>query len=204
MKQFLILSLLVLTACGKGGTSKPVLLVIGDSISIGYIKPLSQMLADKYIAVRPTSDTGGLINCEGSTNARRNLEKWMKQNPSPEVIVWNSGIWDAQKLEYYPDITTLQQYEDNLIAIATRLKATKARVIFNTTTNLPLNYPSLVSGREKLENDIAWRVLPPLGVEMYDLIAVGTEDLKLPDGIHFTDHGSEVLAGAIASKVLAR
>lgn len=183
------------------------LLSIGDSISLGYLNSLNKELGTQYNISHPTE------NCRNSWYTLQNIDLWLSKEQTPDVIVWNNGLWNVvtdylsnqpgQIKEQYG--TSLEQYESDLRAIAIKLKSTNARIIFLTTTTIDVSKQGQFFEIDKITqlNDVALRIMPELGIEVYDLNAVSVSIQHLfSDGIHFSQEGSDILATAIASEVL--
>lgn len=189
-------------------TDKPNLLIIGDSISEGYTPFVKAKLALEYDVSRVGNSNCAPVNAEGTKTTLDNVDRWLDENPNLSVITWNNGNWDSTQpgliingVEHY---TTDLEYEENLIRIARKLKASGARVIFFTTTEIAVEMTSEVFGRDIIMNDIAKRVLPLEGVEVYDLHALSVEirdDHPTPSNIHFTDFGSNILANRVVEAI---
>lgn len=187
-------------------TANPNVLVLGDSISIGYTGPVISLLGSEYDIMHPAD------NCRNSYYTLNTVDKWLTAWPKYDVIVWNNGLWDdiySNWLIDYPQPgadplwygTSLADYEKYITQIAIKLKATGARVIFFTTTDVPLISGVFIPGREILLNDIAKRVLPPLGIEIRDLNQFA---LSIPNAhvnsydVHFTNTANSVIGRFVA------
>ncbi len=179
-------------------------LIIGDSISLGYTPYVQGALVGQY-KVEHSPD-----NSRNSTNTLENLDSWLAEMGQYEIITWNNGMWDCKNFGAEPqDLkTTPEQYESNLIAIAQKLKATGSRIIFFTTTYIPDPQDGLLDkGYENQLNEIAKRVLPPLGVTVYDL---GALSLTMPPtmrewggkDIHYNPQGSMYLTDFVVAAIL--
>lgn len=211
---------LTLSACGGcgQGSSKskgPGLLIIGDSISIGYTPHLrAQMPEFNVRRVNESADLSKTENCQNTVKTLARLEAWLSQDPNNAVITWNNGNWNARDMSTYsadspnPEWvgTSLEQYESDLIKIGTRLVKTGAKVFFITTTSTIPGNPLYIQGRAEAENEVAKRVLPALGIRIIDLYAFQlphTDWFIAPDNVHFTDAASAQLAGYIAKEIRA-
>lgn len=193
-------------------------LIIGDSISGGYTNPVRDKLKPYGYNVRRIGTQSA--SPEWTENARNtnytlsNVNKWITDLPNNKVILWNNGVWNtcvpitgADPSNY---ITTLSQYESQLISIAKILKAQSPRVIFFTTTQLPHiippDTPLFKEGMEVELNEIALRVLPPLGIEVYDLYSFtyGHDDWH-PNAydVHHTDSANDKISDWIIQNVFA-
>src|ERR1700733_2437409 len=110
----------------------PKVVLIGDSIRIGYAPDVQKALSGKAEVIS-NADNG-----EDSKNLLAHLTEWIIRE-QPDVVHFNCGLHDL-KLERkngeYEDSPEL--YEANLKQIVTRLKKEpKAKLIFATTT--PIN-----------------------------------------------------------------
>lgn len=185
-------------------TEKPNLLSIGDSISVGYITALSREMSE-YDVKHPDD------NCRNSFYTLANVDSWLNEFQDNSIIIWNNGVWDSTTEYWYETNkdfvqaprewygTSLANYESNLIQIARKLKATGARVVFLTTTEI--KSPPFEPLKELLLNEIAKRVLPAEGVEVFDLHKLSTE---IPNSrpnqwdVHFTREANVIFAQKIA------
>jgi lysophospholipase L1-like esterase len=190
----------------------PVVVLMGDSIRMGYAPLVAEKLKGKAVIVSPKP------NGQDSANVLKLLDKEVIAH-QPAVVHFNCGIHDTKKFreggqfQVPPD-----KYEANLRAIVERLrKEAKAKVLFATTT--PIIDDRAAAGRKKATyelldastvqyNQIAGRVMAELDVPVNDLrkaLGDAAEQAKLvsSDGVHFTPEGKEKLAAAVAEFVLA-
>lgn len=201
-------------ADGAGG--KPTVLVLGDSISIGYTPYLTEQLADVANVVRPLTADGRAENCAGTKNGARKVEQWIAQAGKPDVITFNFGLHDfkretqgdkpaASNNPNDPPQSDPESYRQNLTRIVERLEATGAKLFFVTTTPVPPGgvRPHRDLGDPLLYNGIARQVVEPRGIEVIDLFAVAAAEPSWmrPVNVHFTAEGSQGLATAIAKPV---
>ena len=177
----------------------PRVLLIGDSISIGYTEPVRKMLEGKANVHRIPTNGGP------TKNGVANIAKWLGTSKW-DVIHCNWGIHD---LKYMPDGKRQVEpadYEANLRGLVATLKKTGAKLIWATTTPIPdgeLNPPRKF-GQVKEYNDIAARVMAENGVAIDDLNAYITPQLatlQKPRDVHFTTAGSEYLARQVAGEI---
>ena len=199
--------ILLMTACGDTRYNNPHnnknVLVIGDSISGGWFLPTQYLLRDEFRLIRLTANpsTTWIENARNTNYTLRNLDGWLTQFPNNDTIVWNNGIWNAAPVtpgqDYRDYGTDVAQYEAELIQIATKMKVSARRVIFLTTTQLT---PSETRASNTINfqfNDIAKRVLPPLGVEVHDLweFTIDHQDWHTsPTDLHFHGIANENIA----------
>jgi acyl-CoA thioesterase-1 len=177
----------------------PRVLLIGDSISIGYTLPVRELLKGKANVHRIPTNGGP------TKNGTANIEKWLGTGKW-DVIHFNWGIHD---LKFMPDgkrQVEPEDYEKNLRALVARMKATGAKLIWATTTPIPdgeLN-PSRKFGQVPEYNAIAARVMKEHAVAIDDLNAAITPriaELQNANDVHFKAEGSAFLAKQVAASI---
>jgi acyl-CoA thioesterase-1 len=177
----------------------PRVLLIGDSISIGYTQPTRKLLEGKANVHRIPTNGGP------TKNGIANLKKWLGDGKW-DVIHFNWGIHD---LKFMPDgkrQVEAADYEANLRSLVATLKTTGAKLIWASTTPIPegeLN-PQRKFGQVPEYNAIAAKVMTENGVTLNDLNAWMTprfEELHKPKDLHYTDAGSEHLAQKVAEAI---
>jgi acyl-CoA thioesterase-1 len=194
---------LALCAClSLPALGAPKVLIIGDSISIGYTPFVTKMLAGKAEIVHNDG------NAAHTNTGVEKLDSWLGSE-TWSVITFNFGLHDLKIMEDGKHQVGLRQYEQNLDRIAARLKATRARLIYITTTPVPEGKlsPLRRPGDERAFNDAARRVMTKHGVPVVDLEAFARARLaaiQRPSNVHFTDAGSEALATLVASAIQER
>jgi acyl-CoA thioesterase-1 len=177
----------------------PRVLLIGDSISIGYTQPTRKLLEGKANVHRIPANGGP------TKNGVANLKKWLGDGKW-DVIHFNWGIHD---LKFMPDgkrQVEAADYEANLRSLVATLKTTGAKLIWASTTPIPegeLN-PQRKFGQVPEYNAIAAKVMTENGVTLNDLNAWMTprfEELHKPKDLHYTEAGSEHLARKVAEAI---
>ncbi|MEQ2007548.1 MAG: SGNH/GDSL hydrolase family protein [Limisphaerales bacterium] len=180
----------------------PRVLLIGDSISMGYTLPVREFLKGKANVHRIPANGGPTVN------GLKNLKAWLGTGKW-DVIHFNFGIHDMKFMEPGKQQVPPEAYEKNLRDIVKQLQATGAKLIWATTTPIPdgdLN-PSRTFDKVPTYDAIATRVMTETGVTLNDLNAHITPHLaKLqnPKDVHFNKDGSEFLAKAVAAKIEAQ
>jgi acyl-CoA thioesterase-1 len=193
----------------KDDPALPRVLLIGDSISIGYTLPTREKLKGKANVHRPAA------NCGPTTRGLENLDKWLGDSKW-DLIHFNFGLHDLKYIDdagknTAPDKGHQQvppeQYEKNLEQIVQRLKKTGAVLIFATTTPVPSGEPQRVHDEAMKYNEIARRVLQRHDVGIDDLHAFcGQPSMKgaqLPADVHFTKEGYATLGEEVAKQIEA-
>jgi acyl-CoA thioesterase-1 len=214
---FLILSFLVaLPGAGKeplpvfvpptDTPGLPRVLLIGDSISMGYTLPVRRLLAGEANVHRPPT------NCGPTSNGLQNLDAWLGDRPWA-VIHFNFGLHDLKYMDAQGKLVAVEkgrqqiplaEYEANLRTLVTRLKATGARLIWCSTTPVPLGAQGRIPGSENEYNAAAARVMREAGVTIHDLHAFASAhlaEIQRPRDVHFTNPGSERLAQEVAAAI---
>lgn len=184
----------------------PRVLIIGDSISIGYTLPTRELLKGvanvHRIAVNGSSSDVGLAKLDEWLATDGAGKKW-------DVIHFNWGLhdlkhWKDGKLDMTgPQVNAVTAYEKNLREIVAKLKKTGAKLIWATTTPVPEGSQGRVAKDELSYNEAAARVMKTDGVAINDLhaIVVAKPDLQRPANVHFTDEGSKALAAQVAAEI---
>jgi len=184
----------------------PRVLLIGDSISMGYTVPVRTLLAGKANVHRPPE------NCGDTARGVKSLDKWLGEGKW-DVIHFNFGLHDLKYLDgkgalVAPDqgkqVASLAEYEKNLRALVARMKQTGAKLIFATTTPVPAGSSGRVERDEQRYNEVAGRVMKESGVAVDDLAAFAgarLEKIQLPKNVHFTPDGYAQLADAVVASI---
>ncbi|MCA8998946.1 MAG: VCBS repeat-containing protein [Planctomycetaceae bacterium] len=176
----------------------PRMLIIGDSISIGYTLPLRAELVDVANVHRVLTNAGSTTKGLGQVDSWTNGEDW-------DLILFNFGLHDLKYVDALgnfasPDTGFHQnspgQYQANLELIAQRLLSTGATLVWANTTYVPQGTLGRVSGEELIYNSLAENVMDSFGIPTIDLHTLTATELRidqLPQDVHFTDTGSRKL-----------
>ncbi len=201
-----LLGVLALSAAAAQEKRLPRVVLVGDSIRIGYAPFVAKRLDGKAIVISPAP------NGQDTGNVLRNFEEWVL-NEKPDVVHINAGLHDL-KLKDRSYQVPLVEYEKNLRMILERIqKETKAKVIFATTTPILDNlHAQRKAGFDRLEADVqkyniaAVSIMKPARVPINDLHKLvegaGKEKLISSDGTHYTQEGYEMLAAAVTDSIL--
>ncbi len=183
----------------------PRVLIIGDSISIGYTDPVAKILSGKAETRRIPTNGGD------TWKGLRELDAWLGDTKW-DVIHFNWGLHDLKHLNGTrldiggKRVSTAEEYERNLDALVKRLKATGARLIWASTTPIPDGAAGRLAGQEAAFNRIARTVMDAHGVRVNDLhtyIRPRLADLQQPRNVHFTREGYRFLAERVARCILS-
>ena len=194
----------------------PNVLIIGDSISIGYTKPVQELLAGKANVYRPLNKNGGPQNCQGTTNGLKRIDEWLSTNKW-DIIHFNFGLHDLKHVDPetgknstvpdHPQQADLKTYKINLVQIVEKLKATGAKLIFATTTPFPdlPEGPYRRANQPRKYNRVALKIMKKNKIiinDLNDFCSSRLEKLQIPNNVHFTDAGSKALAEKVAASIL--
>ncbi|QDT17949.1 SGNH/GDSL hydrolase family protein [Alienimonas californiensis] len=184
----------------------PRVLLIGDSISIGYTDPVRKELAGEANVYRIPG------NGAATKHGLVQLDDWLGEEEW-DVIHVNWGLHDLKYMDAAGKLVPVEQgtqqvppeeYRKNLTLLFDRLEKTGAEVIWATTTPVPQGSHGRIGGDAVKYNALAAEVVKGRDVQVNDLHAVASADLakwQKPRNVHFTDEGSEVLAKAVAQAV---
>ena len=188
-------------------TPLPKVMIIGDSISIGYFKPLQEKLKDIAIIEHNQG------NAQHTANGLKRLDEWLGVTKW-DVIHFNFGLHDLKYIDAQGKNTSVEtgkqqipvdQYEQNLDEMVKRLKKTGAKLIFATTTPVPDGTGFRVKGDATIYNRAAIKVIGKHGIQINDLYSFALPRLKeiqRQSNVHFTPKGSELLAEECAKSIL--
>lgn len=192
----------------------PNVLILGDSISIGYTRPVRGRLAGKANVYRPMNDKGP-DNCGDTIIGLEKIEDWLG-GQKWDVIHFNWGLWDlcyrhttveapaagdnaAGKVPLTPEV-----YEQNLETLVTRMEATGAKLIWANTTVVPKGAAGRVVGDDEKYNAIAGRVMERHGIATDDLFMLtkGFEGKFSKKGdVHYSPEGYGKIADQVAATI---
>jgi len=179
----------------KDDPALPKVLLIGDSISIGYTLPTRALLAGKANVHRPPT------NCGNTTLCLRRVDEWVG-NGHWDIIHFNFGIHDIKcPKRDAVNKTRIDQYKENLQEIVARLKKTGATLIWCSTTQSPEAVCGAPAEDFVTYNATAKKVMEEHGIQINDLYTFSLPRLKeiqIPVNSHFHTKGSKVLAGQVA------
>jgi len=198
------------------GDDLPRVLLLGDSISIGYTPFVQEMLNGKALVLRPVHEDGKPENCQGTTNGVKNIDRWIGGGPW-DVIHFNFGLHDLKHVDAVtgknsedkndPYQADLKQYKKNMEEIVVKLVATGAKLIFANTTPYPddVGSPLRDPGMSEKYNLKALKVMKRHHVILNDLhgfVLPRMAEIQQPRNVHFTEEGSRALAKEVAEAIL--
>jgi hypothetical protein len=204
-----IFSLIPSALLKASNLSLPNVLIIGDSISMGYTPFVRQILAEKANVTHPTE------NCGPTERGVANLEIWLDQKKY-EVIYFNFGLHDLKHVNAVtkaasnkatdPVLADIPTYAANLDIIAKKLKQASKRVIFATTTPVPAKSGSPLREPAMPEkyNEAARVVMKKNNIpvdDLYHFVLPQIASIQRPNNVHYTPAGYEILAKRVAETI---
>lgn len=202
-----IVSLILLNGCNPKEQN---VLVIGDSISIGYFPFVKESMNDK---VNILHNPG---NAQHTGTGLQKLDEWLGETDW-DLITFNWGLWDLcyrhtdSNLYGYRDkingtVTySPEKYAANLELIIARLKPRSKELLFITTSYVPPGEGGRIEGDDIIYNMAAITVMEKHGIKYLDINQISKEihkDHKSGDGdVHFTKEGYILLAKPIIEKL---
>jgi lysophospholipase L1-like esterase len=199
--------LILATLLSAWSVRKPKILIIGDSISIGYTPFVKQFFADTALVVHNPG------NAEHTGTGLEKIREWIGDGDW-DIVQFNWGLWDlcyrdpASTVQGNRDkvngrITwTVEEYRANLDSLVTILqRSTKARLIFVTTTYVPENEAGRFQEDVLKYNDAAKKVMEKHSVKVNDIYEesrrIQREYGLGPDNVHYSKEGYRALAELI-------
>ena len=189
----------------------PNVLIIGDSISIGYTLPTRALLKEKVNLHRIPTNGGP------TTKGLSEIEKWLG-NKKWDLIHFNWGLHDLKFMG--KDGTNLvpkekggvvqvplADYEKNLEKLVVRMKKSAKQLVWRNTTPIPEGSKARYVGDSVKYNEAAARVMKKHNVPTLDLFTPSKNNMKdwmRKADVHYYPHGSQALAGLVAKDILKR
>lgn len=185
----------------------PRVLLIGDSISIGYTPTVRELLSGKANVHRVPENGGSTFTGLDKIQRWLGTGKW-------DVIHFNWGLHDLKywkgdekggKLDFNgTQVSSVEVYEKNLTQLVEQLKKTGAKLICASTTPVPERSTGRVAGDERRYNEVAARVMAKSDIPVNDLHAAVSPQLgemQLPNNVHFKPQGSRFLGERVAAVI---
>lgn len=182
-------------------------LLVGDSIRIGYDKSVKKTLQGKANVYFPEE------NCRFASYVLRYIHEYkdLLGDNHVDVLHWNAGLWDCLRLFGEEPHTPVEVYAYYIERICIRIKKLfpDTKVIFATSTSVQseLMTSDFKRYNEEIEmyNKAAVEVVFKYGFEVNDLYAVS---VKLPSEAHsdpvhyYTSVGTKAFAEQVLSYIV--
>ena len=193
----------------KDDPKLPRVLLVGDSISIGYTLPTRDFLKGKANLHRIPTNGGP------TTRGLANIDAWLGKSKW-DIIHFNWGLHDLKYMgpkgeNLFPKEkggkpqVPLADYEKNLEKLVVRLKKTGAKLIWRNTTPIPPGSKGRYVGDSMKYNEAAARVMKRHGIRTHDLFTMSKKRMKelmLPANVHYKKEGSVALGKDVARVII--
>ncbi len=208
-RNFLLTFALLIAASAHAQEKLPKVLILGDSISIGYTDPVRKLLAGKAEVSRPNA------NCQHTAFGLANIDAWLGKTKW-DVIHFNWGIWDTHMVDAQGRLKkdndpgelrirhTPEQYRDNLLQLVEKMQKTGAKLVFATTTPIMSR-----TGKRfediKVLNAVALDLMKRRDIavnDLYDYVLPHAKEWQSGDKVHFTQAGNGELAKHVGASIL--
>ncbi|GLR17081.1 SGNH/GDSL hydrolase family protein [Portibacter lacus] len=212
-KNLVIVFIITCFLAFKPNEKQKHILIIGDSISIGYTPFVAKYLADKATVVHNKG------NAQHTGTGLEKVEEWLGTQKW-DIIQFNWGLWDlcyrhpdskvqGKRDKINGDITyDVDQYAANLDSLVTIIKRkSKAKLIFVTTSFVPEAEQGRFTEDAIKYNDAAKVVMKKHGVIVNDIyessIAIHKDYGTALDNVHYEKDGY-VQLGELVAKFLEK
>tara|TARA_B110000037_G_scaffold159456_1_gene179927 strand:- start:2094 stop:2762 length:669 start_codon:yes stop_codon:yes gene_type:complete len=187
---------------------KPKILIIGDSISIGYTPFVKNHFSDSAIVKHNPG------NAQHTATGLKKIQEWIGDEDW-DIIQFNWGLWDLcyrdpnSKVQGSRDkingkITfSLEDYERNIERIVKSIQeVSNAQLIFVTTSYVPEHEAGRFLKDAQKYNKVAKRIMKKYNVTVNDIYkkskAIHKEFGKGTDDVHYIEKGYEKLGVEIS------
>ena len=202
-KPFYLILLLLVFVLSSFYNDKPKILIIGDSISIGYTPFVKERLANIAIVKHNPG------NAQHTGTGLKQVEAWIG-DANWDIIQFNWGLWDL--CYRHPDskkygnrdkingtVTyTVEEYTANLDALVSKIKEkSNAKLVFVTTSYVPKEEAGRFEADAKRYNKAAIAIMKKHGVTVNHIYkpskTIHKKYGKGPHDVHYTKEGYKEL-----------
>ena len=183
------------------------LLIVGDSIRMGYDKSVKKTLEGRVNVIYPAE------NCRFACYLLRSFHDYFDgiSGEDIDVVHWNAGLWDCLRLFEEDPNTPIDVYAYYIDRICKRIVklCPNAKVIFATSTSvlsekMDKNFKRYNEDIEEY-NRVAVEIVKKYGFEVNDLYSVSLtlDENAHSDPVHYyTTSGTEVFTNKVLSYLL--
>lgn len=179
------------------------IVLIGDSIRMGYDKYVKESLADVAEVYYPAE------NCRFATYIMRFVHEWKKKGEWPDdvdLVHWNAGLWDLPEIMDDGTVTPIEHYAVQIARIDRRLRMLfpNAKMVFATSTAVEEEKYGKVFKRRNcvIEQFNAAAIEALSGTDtviddLYSVTATAPESCHSDMTHYSTPHGIELVGGKV-------
>lgn len=181
----------------------PKVLIIGDSISLGYTPFVLEMMKGEAVVIHNER------NARYTGYGVENIDQWLSEG-NWDVIHLNFGLWDLYGWRYADSLRTPETYAHNLETIIEKLEKTGAKLIWATTTPVcrgpEKNMPIIIDLKtEKAFRKAALKVMKKHHILINDLYKAIHPKMKSyslgENNVHYNKEGYKFLAEQVATEI---
>lgn len=209
---FVLMSGVLLTGRADSQEPKklPRVLILGDSISLGYTDLVRKQLQGTAEVLRPKE------NCQHTAYGLTRIKAWLG-NEKWDVIHFNWGIWDTHMLSEKGTLIaneakfdgvmrirhTPEKYRENLAALVETMEKTGAKLIWASTTPI-MSRTGKRFDDIKTFNTAAGELMKERRIavnDLYSLVLPHAKAWQSGDKVHFNALGNENLARQVSDSI---
>lgn len=209
MKKKFLLVMALCAALSSFADKRKTVLLLGDSIRMGYAPHVREMMKADADVVFPKG------NCMFAYYTLRMIWEWTKLVEDPksvDVVHFNNGLWDLGQRDGRDCLTPVDVYAPTIRRIAEELRHffPNARLVFATTTpiNEAVYCEQHTKGNAEVERYNAAALAALAGKvdainDMYSFVRENNVGRHYKDIVHFDDKGYSMLAGQVVKSIRA-
>jgi hypothetical protein len=190
----------------------PRVLILGDSISMGYTDLVRKELQGTAEVHRPRE------NCQHTAHGLSRIKAWLGDDRW-DVIHFNWGIWDTHMLSEKGALIsneakfdgvmhirhTPEKYRENLVKLVEAMEKTGAKLVWASTTPIMSRTGKRFDDIKNL-NDVALGVMKERKIavnDLYSFVLPKAKEWQSGDKVHFNGVGNENLARRVSESIRA-
>jgi len=184
----------------------PKVLIIGDSISIGYTPYVADLLDGRFRVVHNAG------NAADSNAMLVNIPWYLQAEPDAQLVHFNCGLHDIKRQRQVDHTQVpIAVYRKNLRSIVEHLTAWGKKLIWASSTPVIDQRHRQRKDFDRRNDDVvaynaaAAEIVGAAGIPINDLYSVieraGRDECLGQDGVHMTARGYELLGEAVARMV---
>ncbi len=190
----------------------PRVLIIGDSISLGYTDPVRKQLDGVATVLRPNE------NCQHTGHGMARIKAWLGDGKW-DVIHFNWGIWDTHMLSEKGGLIsnetkfegkmhirhTPEKYRENLTTLVDAMEKTGAKLIWASTTPIMSRTGKRFDDIKNL-NTVAETLMKERKIainDLYSSVLPNAKEWQSGDKVHFNGVGNQKLAKQVSDSIRA-
>lgn len=187
----------------------PRVLLLGDSISLGYTDAVRKYLKGHADVSRPAE------NCQHTGHGLARIKTWLG-DAKWDVIHFNWGIWDTHMLDAQNRLVrdetkgdlhirhTPMQYRENLTKLVETMEKTGAKLIWASTTPIMSRTGERFEDIKKF-NMVAEKTMKERQIpinDLYKYVLPSVKDWQGSDRVHFNAQGNDQLGKRVSERIM--